>query len=646
MGESKSIDNLFNAINEYNESKNKAKKLKDIESKANKVIKKHNTLNLIYESLSFFAVNPLQAAIGSLEVFKLLIRLGANPFFDFTPEQGPPIDILANKYFASHSNIEERATFEWLMTAQDSPIFTWNKLAENSQFFQEFVTSNLIPKELQVNELPIHVAIQAGRIDLVKEVLKAAGSMQAAGDVNRMSILSSAIQAVFLGQENAMEILLYLLSEGASTHKSNGLKLLPIMQVLTSRVFLLSNGQEKLASTLVNLLLEHGATLEVTNPHNSHNPLMTAMSMGYNSLFNFFLDKADATTLNHRASSKPYYLLFQLFDEYENRLAGLEVLKLLPELKNKGLKFDKTIDYISPADPFNARASEEQIEVYASNMSVLHFYVDNLSHKRNEFFPSLDKHFKLIQALIVNGVNPNTKATFTFTKEERVEGDYERKKVKETLELTAAEYLRKIADKVIGYDTDAYLIKAYPEENEFLKQINYKSRDAQIELHKKFHQFRNLERVLSGEKPLVYSGLPDIRKIEQLALKQQASVEEHLPDMEPDRIEGSLLNARNLKSHEAWRELKKSLVDYVKSAESLQDFLERVDQFKKPLQLHFEVTTNAKGEVISSGSWVYRLFHYFDPYKFPSSWESVRAFGQKTYGIDINIQYKQPTLEF
>ncbi|MDR3502408.1 MAG: hypothetical protein P4L79_07480 [Legionella sp.] len=642
MGQSKSIESLFTAITEYNGSKNKAKKLKEIESKAKKVIKEHKTLDLAYESLSSFAVNPLQAAIGSLDVFKLLIGLGANPFFNPKPELGSPIDILANKYFSAYCKNEEKAVFEWLITAKESPVFTWAKLSTNSHLSAAFESAGLIPKEPLIDELPIHAAIQAGRIDLVKEVINVAGSMQAAGDINRMSILSSAIRAVFLGQKNALELFLYLLEQGASTQLSNGSKLSPIIQVLTARVFFHSNAQEKLVSDLVKWLLERGATLEVSNPHNGNNPLMTAMSMGYPSLFDFFLEKANAATLNHRATSKPNYLLFQLFDEYENRLVGLDILKLLPALKNKGLEFDKIIDYSSPADPFGNSSYEERREAFASNMSLLHFYVDNLTHNRDDFFALLDKRLELIQALIANGVAPDVKATFTYIKEERVEGAYETKKVKISRELTAAEYLRQIADKVIDHDSDAYLIKTYPNENEFLQHIGHKSREEQIRLHKQFHQFRNLERVLSGERPLVYSGLPDVRKIEQLALTRQDSQEELVPGIDPNTVKAGLLNARDLKDHGDWAELKKSIVDYVKDAGSLQDFLERVEQFKKPLQLHFDINTDANGEVVSYGSMTYRFFHYFDPYKFPGSWESLRTYGKNTYGVDINTQYDQP----
>lgn len=642
MGQSKSIENLFSVINEYNKSQNKTKKLNEIKGKAKKVFTEHKTLNLAYDSISSFAVSPLQAAIDSLDVFKLLIDEGANPFFNPKPDLGSPIDILASKYFSSYCNVEEKATFEWLMTAEDSPLLTWNKLAEHSRLVQAFIIADLIPDQLQMNVLPIHRAIQAGRIDLVQEVIKAAGSTQAAGDINRMSILSSAIHAVFLGQENAMEIFQYLLQQGASTQKSNEGKLPLIMQALTAQVFFLSNEQDKLASILVELLLNYGATLEVINPKNGKNPLMTAMSMGYYSLFISFLEKADAATLNHRAISKPYYLLFQLFDVYENRLVGLDILELLLELKNKGLEFDKTIDYSAPSDPFGHRSYEKRRETFASNMSLLHFYVDNLTHDRDDFFPLLDKRLQVIQALIANGVDFNVKASFTSTKEDGMNGAYETKKIKISRELTAAEYLRQIADEIIGHDSDAYLIKAYRDENEFLQHIEYRSRGGQIKLHKQFHQFRNLERVLSGEKPLVYSGLPDVKKIEQLALKHHDSQEVHAPDIDPNIAKTGLLHARSIEDHDKWDMLKKSIVDYVKNAESLPDFLERVEEFKTPLQLHFDVNTDVNGEVVSYGSLSYRFLHYFDSYKFPGSWESLRAFGKKIYGIDINTQYAQP----
>ncbi|MFJ1268562.1 hypothetical protein ACD661_08360 [Legionella lytica] len=229
MGQSKSIENLFTVIKEYNKSENKTKKLTEIKGKAKKVFADHQTLDLVYDSLFSFAVSPLQAAIGSLEVFKLLIDEGANSFFSPKPDLGSPIDILANKYFSSYCSVEEKATFEWLMTAEDSPVFTWNKLANNSRLLHAFIIADLIPDELQMDELPIHRAIQAGRLDLVQEVITAAGSVQAAGDVYRMSILSPAIQTVLLGQKNAMELFQYLLQQGASTQKPNAAKLPPIM---------------------------------------------------------------------------------------------------------------------------------------------------------------------------------------------------------------------------------------------------------------------------------------------------------------------------------------------------------------------------------------------------------------------------------
>ncbi|USQ13645.1 hypothetical protein J2N86_13345 [Legionella lytica] len=644
MGQSKSLESLFVAINEYHGSKNKTKKLKEIKSKAENVIKKYNTLDLAYrDPVTFLPVNLLQAAMVSSDVFKLLVGLGANPFFNGKSERDSPINLLAYKYFPGYCNVEERVIFEWLMTDKESPVFTWSKLAEKESLFNAFVTAGLVPREWQIDELPIHVAIQAGRLDLVQEVLKAAGSMQAAGDINQMSILSSAIRAVCLGKENAIEIFLYLLREGASTQLSNGLKLPPIIQLLTERVFLQSKVEEKLVFNMVKWLLEHDARLDVTNPNDGSTPLMTAMSMGYHSVFDLFLETADAATLNHRATSKPNYLLFQFFDE--NRLVDLDILKLLPELKSKGLEFDKTINYSSPADPFNNRLYGERREIFASHMSLLHFYVDNLTHNnRDDFFPLLDKRLEVIQALIAHGIDPKATATFTYTKNERVEGAYETKKVKISRELTAAEYLRQIADKVISHDSDAYLIKTYRDENEFLQHIEIRSRNEQIKLHKQFHQFRNLERVLSGEKPLVYSGLPDVRKMEQLALKSQGSQDGFVSGLDPNTVKNRLLDARESKDHEDWKELKKAMVDYVKQAESLQDFLERVEQFKQPLQLHFDVNRDANGEVVSYGSLSYRFFHYFDPHKFPSSWESLRAFGQTTYGVDINTEYDQPVI--
>jgi len=267
---------------------------------------------------------------------------------------------------------------------------------------------------------------------------------------------------------------------------------------------------------------------------------------------------------------------------------------------------------------------------------------------------SMNKHLAIIQALVANGADPKVKATFTQTKEEREASSYRTKQVCSSIELTAAEYARKIVDKIfnhhsLGYDT--YLLKMYKEENDFLKNITYRNKEEQIRLHKAFHQFRNLELVLSGEKPIPYSGLPDIGKIGRVALKKEsppvvvpesgeAKSAMETNHFDPIQFEADLTKARTEQQQDNWQALKKSLVTYTKEAGSLKDFLARVEQFKTPLQLHFDITTNDKGEIIR-GSMIYRFFHIFDPHKFPTSWETLRKFGQDTYGVDINTPYDQ-----
>lgn len=647
MGKSNHIKQLFEAINP---TKNKKEILKDIETLANKVLKEHHTLDLFYK-YSYFAHTPLEAAINtsSVSAFQLLIRLGADPFFRPKPDMPSAIEILAKEYFSLFYAKEKIPLFEWVMKDKESPVFTWAKLNSNQKLFNEFKIAGLIPKKQYINELPIHVAIEAGRMDLVRDVISAAGSIRRAGDISHMSILQPAILGVLEDRKNALEILKYLLKQGASTQTPDRFGLPAIMQAISAGVLYISNVKGEAVFDLVKLLLEHDAPLDITNPNNGHIPLMSAMMMGYKNLFYFLLGKADVKALNHQAIHKPNYLIFQLFDRHSNELGQLDILKLLSELKEKGLEFNKTIDYNSPADPFGDNSFSDGREVTARNMSLLHFYIDNMTHIMDDPFRKMDKDIEIIQTLIANGANPHAKATFTLTKNDRTQ------KVQTSIELKASEYVRKVADKIIdryGFSTNAFLIKTYQDENEFLKNISYKTKEEQTSLHKKCHQFRNLERVLSGEKALPYSGLPDIGKTAKFALtKQKPSVEPNsvakpksvieTNDFEPNRFETELLNARVQQKQGNWQALKKSIVDYVKESESLQDFLARVEELKKPLQLHFNITTNSKGEVIGYGSKMYRFFHYFDSNKFPNSWETLRKFGQDTYGIDINTQYDQ-----
>lgn len=641
----KSVKQLFEAIAEIKNKKNIEKQLKKIEELAQKVLKKHKTLDL-FQQHSYSIQTLLKAAIeaDSIPVFELLVRLGADPCWKPLPDMRSAIEILADHYFSLSLFPERKALFEWVLTDKASPVFTWAKLKSNQKLYEAFKKADL--KKQYIDELPIHAAIQAGREDLVQEVVSAAGSMQRAGDISRLSVLSTAIDAVAKGGKNSLEILKYLLTHGANPQTSDVLGVPALIHVLIAKIFS-GNIEECLVFDIVKLLLQHGASLDVTSA-NGHTPLMLAMNVGFPKLFDFFLDKADASTLNHQAQIKPYYLLFQLLDRNENRLRTLDVLNLLPKLKEKGLEFDKTIIYNSPADPFEDALYSQGREFSARNMSVLHFYVDNMTRAMDDPFEAMDHHLEIIQALIAHGANPNAKATFTPTKQ-NTSYLYGTETVQSSIELTASEYARNIVQPMLHrycLSSAAYWIKTYKEENDFLRQITYETRETQTILHKKFHQFRNLERVLSGEKPLPYSGLPDVRKLNQLALKK--SKEESKPnqsksaivatELDPIQSKAELLDARSQKNQGNWRALKKDLVDYVKEAESLTEFLARVDQFKAPLQLHFDITTGSKGETIY-GSKLYRFFHYFDAHQFPNSWETLRKFGQDTYGIDINTPY-------
>ncbi|KTC82655.1 Ankyrin repeats (3 copies) [Legionella cherrii] len=635
----KSIKQLFAAIAEIKNKKEIETQLKKIEELAQKVLKKHHTLNVFQED-SDYVHTPLEAAIaaGSIPVFQLLVGLGADPYWKPKPDRPSAIDFFINHYFSRDHYHERGELFEWVLRDKESPLFTWAKLKTNQKLDEAFKKANL--KKAWLNELPIHVAIQAGRIDLVQQVVGAAGGLQRAGDISRMSVLSTAINAMLDGQKNTLEILKYLLEHGSSPQTPDVEDAPQLIHLLTRMTR--SNIEEFIALAAVNLLLHHGASLDVTDAR-GYTPLMLAMKVGLPKLFALLVDQADAGTLHHQAQMKPYYLLFQLLDREENRLSRLDVLGLLPKLKEKGLEFDQTIDYHSPADPFEDALYNQGREVSAQNMSLLHFYVDNMTRTEEDPFQAMDHHLEVIQALIAHGANPHAKATFTLT--ERKNPYYGTDTAPSRIELTASEYARNIVDRMLrryALSHGAYWIKTFEEENHFLSVISHETKENQISLHKKFHQLRNLERVLSGNKPLPYSGLPDVNKLDKLALNKpnqskSATVE---TELDPIQSKAQLLEARRQKNQGNWQVLKKALVDYAKEAESLADFLARVDQFKAPLQLHFNISTDAKGATIY-GSTLYRFFHYFDAHKFPNSWETLRKFGQDTYGIDINTPYDE-----
>ncbi len=649
MEKSSIVEELLEAINSnFRGATDQSKQLKTIENLARKVIKKHGSLNFYYDH-AYYRTTPLEAGIraASLDVLQLLIKLGADLFFKPQPDMPSAIELLANNYFSLSARKENMSLFEWVTRDAESPLFTWEKLKSHKALFQAFIGFGLMPEKQYVNHLPIHAAIQANRLALVRGVLAAAGSMQKAGDIKWLSVLQPAIVAVLEGKPAAMELLKYLLSQGASLLNGDSFNLPPLVQAISAAILYVSNVKEDDVLELVKLLLEQGATLDVTNPNSGYTPLMSAMTVGNKKLFYYLLEKADAKALNHQAQIRPYYLIFQLFSDMDNRIGQADALELLAKLKAKGLEFDKTIHGTSFVDPFSDDSYAGITRVSGRNMSLLHFYVEKMALSVGDAFFDLEKHLVLIQSLITHGADPQVKATFTSDSSERDRFSSAPPAARKSIELTAAEYARTILYKIVDrYDPGAvaYLIKTYKDEHEFLKNITHKSKEEQIRAHKKFHQFRNLERCLSGESVLPYCGLPDIRKITKSASKE-LKAEKPAADFNSQTFEAKLLNARAQQNQVLWDSLQKEMIGYVEAADSVREFLARAEQFKKPLQLHFNSTTNSKGEVVYSGSAMYRFFHLLDAHKFPGSWEAVRKFGQETYGIDINTQYEQRDLQ-
>lgn len=641
ISKSKSVKALLKAISDND--------IKGIKSNAKKVIKEHGTLNLLYEG-TYSERTPLQEAAdtGSLELFQLVMSLGADPFFKPKPGISSVIEKLANSCLDFFMPVEHyRALFKWLMRDKESPVFNWEKLNTHQQLFDAFAQANLIPEKRYLDMLPLHVAIKAGRMDLVQGVLSAAGSVQKAGDICRVSILIPAVESVIKGHNNALEILEYLLGQGANTETTDVSGIPLLLHVIVCKIFY-GPVKEDAVFDMVKLLLKHGAKLDVTNPNNGNNPLMESLSAGYKDLFYFLFAKADAQTLNHRASTlTKQHLIFQLISSHENRLKRFDILKFLPELKAKGADFTKTISYPYAEHPFGDDPSRKNKATYAKNVSLLHFYIECMASEFNSRFYSIDKHIEIIQTIVAMGVNPKAIATYTLTHEAYDPATRKEKKIEMSMELTAAEYARKLAAEIVGrtYDSVDFYIQNYPNEREFLRQISYMPVVEQTELHIKFHDFRNLERALSGKRILPYSGLPKVEKSTPSDSEKSGSVGSRSPETlslieDSNTLETKLTLARKQHNKSDWQAIKKSMVDYVKRAESSEEFLERMEEFKTPLQMHFDIEMNAKGEVINKGSFLYRLFHIFDTHKFPSSWETLKAFGYNTYAININLQYE------
>lgn len=682
MGKNSSINALIEAIDQFAfySRKSRVTKLGEISKKASKVIKEFGSLNVFYEH-SYYN-SPLEAAIrnDSLELFILLVSLGADPLFKPSADLPSAAEILGRIYYDVSRFDYTRFKYEWIMLDKDSPLLTWGRLKANAPLFNKFKEANLISDKGFIDKLPLHVAVEAGRFDLVQEVIQAAGSIQKSGDVWGASILKSAILAVLKGKKNSLVILNYLVKNGADFLAGDIHNLPAIIQVIYASTLYLnkSNVREEKIISVVKLLLENGASLDVVNPNNGFNPLMSALLAGHTDLFTYLLESADTNTINYQAKSIPGTMAFQLFDRDECKIPQSEILKFLPTLKIKGLMFDQTKEKRYFTSPFESATDGSNTKLSAANMSILHYYVDGLAHNRGDPFESMDRHIGTIQTLLTYGVNPTIKATLTQTNEQGDSNGRENRKVHATLELTAAEYVRQIVlaeyvrqnsfpfDEItpFGYFiyTNFHQLLHSKDESSLLNRISHLDKSVQVNYHKKFHQFRNLELVLSGQKPIPYAGMPDADKLARVALKKQLPVVTHQPldnskpevaidtskqtqarkeTFKPEKIEANLFIARGQHNQSEWQAIKKPLIEFVKQAESMQEFLTRIKQFETPLQLHYNITTNPEGKVISQGSFLYRFFHMFDSHKFPQSWETLRQFGKDTYGVDINTEYDE-----
>ncbi|MCA0403725.1 MAG: ankyrin repeat domain-containing protein [Proteobacteria bacterium] len=615
-----SLANLLKNIKRYAKHKNAAQ-LEKIKQTAAEVLEKHKSLDLEIidkkhpESIHY---TPLHAAIniGSLEVFELLIEMGASPFFK--PNNSQSMSVILD--LANSDSEDKKRLFNWLIQDEHSPIFTWKKLEKNNnELFLEFQKSGLVPEE-QSDILPLHKAIEAGRLDLVKAIISLSDSIEKAGNIVNKSILKPAIINFLEEKENAKEILIYLLKQ-ANLEKEELIKLPALIASCIPKV------KDNLVYEVVKLLVKHGANPNVFTSSNGMTLVMYAMAHGYKKLFNFLLKKVDAKILNHEAFSSPYYLAFQLFNISSNGLTS-DIPKLIVKLKERGVEFDRIISKPVLIEHFPMHAKGEGL---VENMPILHFYLSSL--EAETFFSSIDKHIEVIQTLIANGADPLAKAKFTLTKESF---EPNQKEVKQ-MELTASEYFKNIIEKI--HDKGS-LLKNYQDEQAFLAEISSKDKEEQKDLRKLFCQFRNLLLVLSGQEPN-YSKLPKSKKSDKsevaVTVALKPVIEPNLAALEPLSIFDKLILARTDEKQDSWKVLKKELVDFVKEAQTKEDFLERIEKCKKPLQLHYDISTSSKGEIVY-GSRAYRFFHYFDTYKCPNSWEQLRKWGQDKYEVDINIQ--------
>lgn len=622
---SNTVKNLIAAIHKYSSNNtNAATQLKNIEQLAKEVLHEHQTLDVAYTYSYGTNTSPLSASIyaNALEVFQLLIKLGASPFFKFDRTSPSVIEKTAQDNLMFVDRSIYHAPYQWLMNSKDSPILNWASLQNHGALYDQFKAANLLRANADFSNLPMHVAIRNGRMDLVQEVILAAGDVECAGDIAKQSLLHLAIYGVLSETPQAMDILKYLLKHGASIATFSVFDspaIFSVLEILIVAKVGISETQQQLAIQVIELLLAHGATLDIATCYRNQTPIMMSLIIGSRKLYDFILEKTNSNTLNCTGTNEGS-LLFKFLSR-DNQL-GQVTSRDLDRLKERGVDFSKNTDLTSVSSPFGKK---RDLACHATNMTVLHRYVDRIAKTIGlPLLHSLPEHLKIIKTLIAHGAIPTAKATFTKHDSEYL-----------SVELTAAQYFRELTATLMDDDIHDSYIKNYQDEAQLLNAIDYKSPKEQKTIHQKFHEFRNIERALAGKSILPYSGLPKKSNSAPPPAKKNVV----LADLDPHNFETQLNHAKDQKNKTDWQAIKKFLVMHVQKSDSLEDFLERVERFKKPLQLHYD--SNERTGV--NGSLIYRLFHYFDEYRFTSSWEQLQTFAQNKFGVNINTQYGPQT---
>lgn len=348
---------------------------------------------------------------------------------------------------------------------------------------------------------------------------------------------------------------------------------------------------------------------------------MTALANRDTKIIPLLLEQSTAENLNYQAIGFPHYSIFQFIKE----LSDNATLNFLPLLQKKKVDFNKTIscsmlhaDFLRPSG-----ASVTDYQLSASNMSLLHFYIENMTQ-----YPGSKINLQLIEQLVLLGVDPQVKAVFTLTKK-LPQGPQIIKRV----ELTASEYATEVLDSLLPRQCSTAIISAikkHKTDADFLRALPDEDEESLPRIQNLFHLFTNLQRVLCGEKALAYEGLPRVEH--RPILPQQISE----PILDLAQITANLTAARAENNQVNWQAQQELLINYVKSAPCADSFLQRINEVKHLLQLHFHVSIDKTTNKVRYGSTMYRIFHSFDPYQLPSSWEVLRNLGQEKYDIDIN----------